>query len=138
MLGPDLGPITASCGLQVIPWEAYGRPERFDYVVVIGGLINKDVEYNLSMLKFLRDAAASGVPIVGVCTGSFAMAEARLLNGRKCCVSWYHFADLLERYVEVVPVADQLFVHDGNFITCAGGLAALDVAAWIRFSHVRL
>ena len=136
VLGPDMSPITASCGLQVMPWETYGRPERFDYVVVVGGLLHDDLEYNPAMLKFLQDAAASGVPIAGVCTGSFAMAEAQLLNGRKCCVSWYHFGDLLERHVGVIPVADQLFVQDGNFITCAGGLAALDLAAWMVERHL--
>ncbi|MBS0528938.1 MAG: DJ-1/PfpI family protein [Proteobacteria bacterium] len=135
VLGPDTNPITASCGLQVLPWEIYGRPERFDYVVVIGGLLN-GAAYHPAMIKFLQDAAHCGVSIAGVCTGSFAMAEAQLLNGRKCCVSWYHFFDLLERHSGVVPIADQLFVHDGNFITCAGGLAALDLGAWMVERHL--
>lgn len=136
VLGPELSPITASCGLQVLPWETYGRPERLDYVVVIGGLLHTGVEYHPSMLKFLQDAAAAGVPVAGVCTGSFAMAEAGLLRGRKCCVSWYHFFDLLERHSDVVPIADQLFIQDGNFITCAGGLAALDLGAWMVERHL--
>jgi len=136
VLGPDMSPISASCGLQVLPWETYSRPERFDYVVVVGGLLHDDVAYNRAMLKFLRDAAGRGVPIAGVCTGSFAMAEAQLLKGRKCCVSWYHFFDLLERHNDVIPVADQLFVQDGNFITCAGGLAALDLGAWMVERHL--
>src|SRR5438445_10514660 len=41
ILAPDLTPITASCGLQVLPWEVFGRPERFDYVVVVGGLLDR-------------------------------------------------------------------------------------------------
>lgn len=136
VLAPDLNPIQASCGLQVLPWETFDRPERFDYIVVIGGLLDRGLTYHPKMLDFLRAAAARGVSIAGVCTGSFALAEARLLRGRKCCVSWYHFPDLIERYGDIVPVADQLFVEDGQFITCAGGLAALDLGAWMVERHL--
>lgn len=136
ILAPDLNPISASCGVQVAPWETFDRPERFDYIVVVGGLLDRALIYHPRTLQFLRQAAAHGVSIAGVCTGSFAMAEAQLLRGRKCCVSWYHFPDLIERYTDIVPVADQLFIEDGKFITCAGGLAALDLAAWIVERHL--
>jgi transcriptional regulator GlxA family with amidase domain len=136
VLAPDLAPISASCGLQVQPWETFNRPERFDYIVVVGGLISRDLAYPPKTLEFLREAAAKGVSIAGVCTGSFAMIEAQLMRGRKCCVSWYHFSDLVERYNDVIPVADQLFVEDGKFITCAGGMAALDLGAWIVERHL--
>lgn len=136
ILAPDLNPVTASCGLQVLPWETFDRPERFDYIVVVGGLIDRNLTYHPKTLEFLRDAAAKGVSIAGVCTGSFAMVEAQLMRGRKCCVSWYHLPDLLERYGDIVPVADQLFVEDGKFITCAGGLAALDLGAWMVERHL--
>src|SRR5258707_1258338 len=120
VLAPDLQPIAASCGLQVLPWETFGNPSRFDYVVVVGGLLDRGLTYHPHMLDFLRTAAAQRVPIAGIGTGSFALAEAQLLRGRKCCVSWYHFPDLIERYDDIVPVADRLFVEDGPFITCAG------------------
>jgi transcriptional regulator GlxA family with amidase domain len=136
VLAPDLNAVTASCGLQVLPWETFARPERFDYIVVVGGLIDRNSTYHPKTLEFLRDAAAKGVAIAGVCTGSFALVEAKLMSGRKCCVSWYHFPDLIERYSDIIPVADQLFVEDGKFITCAGGLAALDLAAWMVERHL--
>ncbi|MET4608376.1 transcriptional regulator GlxA family with amidase domain [Bradyrhizobium sp. JR4.1] len=136
ILAPELSPISASCGLQVAPWETFDRPERFDYIVVIGGLVDPDLIYDSRTLQFLRKAADRGVSIAGVCTGSFALAEAQLLCGRKCCVSWYHFTDFVERYADITPVANQLFIEDGKFITCAGGLAALDLAAWIVERHL--
>ncbi|MDH2406554.1 GlxA family transcriptional regulator [Bradyrhizobium sp. SSUT18] len=136
VLGADLNPITSSCGLQVAPWETFSQPERFDYVVVIGGLISREMNYDPVVLRFLQKVAAASIPIVGVCTGSFALAEAGLLKGRKCCVSWFHFFDFLERYAGVVPVADQLFIVDGSFITCPGGLAALDLGAWMIERHL--
>ncbi len=136
ILAHDANPITASCRLQVLPWATFDTPTKFDYIVVVGGLIDRGLTYHPKMLGFLRAQAAKGVAIAGICTGSFALAEAGLLHGRKCCVSWYHLPDLLERYGDIVPIADQLFVVDGQFITCAGGLAALDLGAWIVERHL--
>src|SRR5258707_13801298 len=63
VLAPDLEPITASCGLQVLPWETFSNPARFDYIVVLGGLIDRNLTYHPKTLEFLRDAAAKGVSI---------------------------------------------------------------------------
>src|SRR5258708_39542316 len=98
--------------------------------------INPDRVFGTHTLEFLRYAAAKGVSIAGVCTGSFALVEAKLMSGRKCCVSWYHFPDLIERYGDIIPIADQLFVEDGKFMTCAVGLAALDLGAWMDDRHL--
>ncbi|MFE1598990.1 GlxA family transcriptional regulator [Methylobacterium sp. ID0610] len=135
VLAPDLAPVTASCGIQVVPWETYSDPARFDYVVVVGGLLGR-APTDPRILAFLREAHAAGGRLVGICTGGIALAEAGLMRGRRCCVSWYHFTDLIERCEDVVPVADQLFVEDGPFITCAGGLASLDLGAWLIDRHL--
>jgi len=103
---------------------------------VVGGLLDPEPRYARETIDFLRDAADRGVRLAGVCTGSFALAEAKLMSGRRCCVSWYHFTDLIERYGDVIPVADQLFVEDGPFITCAGGLASMDFGAWLVERHL--
>ncbi|MEH3143892.1 MAG: GlxA family transcriptional regulator [Methylobacterium frigidaeris] len=135
VLAPDLAPVASSCGMQVLPWETYSDPGRFDYVVVVGGLLGRE-PYHPRTLDFLRETHAAGVRLVGICTGGIALAEAGLMRGRRCCVSWYHFTDLIERCEDVVPVADQLFVEDGPFITCAGGLASLDLGAWMVDRHL--
>ncbi len=136
VLSPDMQPVTASCGIQVTPWELCGDPARFDYVVVVGGLLDREQAYHPRTLAFLRETAEAGVKLVGICTGSLALAEAQLLRGRRCCVSWYHFTDLTSRYDDLIPVADQLFVEDGPFITCAGGSSSLDLGAWMVDRHL--
>ena len=135
VLGADKKPIQSSCGIETSPWEVYGDPARFDYIVVVGGLLNHDSSPDTTLMAFLRRAAASNVGLIGLCTGPFTLIQAGLMHGRRCCVSWYHYHDLIERYPEVTPVADQLFVVDGNRITCAGGMAAADLAAWLVERH---
>ena len=136
ILGASRRPVTASCGIEVSPWETFGDPGTFDYVIVVGGLLNRGPTVDEATLAFLRRCDRRRIQIAGVCTGSFALAKAGLLVGRKCCVSWYHYPDLLAHVGEVIPVADQLFVQDGRYITCAGGMASLDLGAWIVGRHL--
>lgn len=136
ILAPALQPVTASCGIQVLPWDTFGNAERYDYVVVVGGVLHRGPVCDPATIAFLQRADAAGSRIAGVCTGSFALIEAGFLRGRRCCVSWYHYPDLIDRVADVIPVADQLFVQDGRYITCAGGIAALDLGAWMIERHV--
>jgi len=88
------------------------------------------------MIDYLQQADRAHVPIIGLCTGSFAMIRAGLMYQRRCCVSWFHYKDLTDRYSDVIPVAEQLFVDDGDRITCAGGAVAADLAAYIIERHL--
>lgn len=135
ILGSSTKPIRSSCGVEMPPWETFGDPARFDYIVVVGGLLTGQLPTDAATITYLRQAAATGVSLIGLCTGPFTLIQAGLMRGRRCCVSWYHYSDLIERFPEVTPVADQLFVVDGNRITCAGGMAAADLAAWLIERH---
>ena len=91
---PD--PIERGIGVQ--PDERLGDPARFDYIVVVGGLVDEIERLNPDYDAFLRRAAASGVPLVGVCTGAFILHRAGLMHGYRCCVSWFHHDDFLEQF----------------------------------------
>lgn len=131
----DRAPVRASCGAVVRADGGLVEPRSVDYVVVVGGLLSGP-PVDERVIAYLKDAAAAGARIVGLCTGVFAMAEAGLMRGRQCCVSWYHYTDLADAHPDVIPVADQLFVVDGPRITCAGGTGAIDLAAWLVDRHV--
>ncbi|MCC0017286.1 MAG: GlxA family transcriptional regulator [Rhodobiaceae bacterium] len=124
-------PVKASCGIEIMPEEPLGDPSRFDYVVVVGGLLHKGAPADEQTLTFLREAARRNVSIVGLCTATLTLIRAGIMNGHRCCVSWFHYQDLMREFPEITAVADQVFVVDRRRITCAGGAGALDVAAWI-------
>ena len=126
----------SSCGAIVGPCTVFQEPTQFDYLVVAGGLLPAGPPADSETVRYLRQAAAAGVPLVGLCTGPFVLIQAGLMHRRRCCVSWYHYRDLTERLSDVIPVADRLFVVDGDRITCAGGIAAADLAAWMVERHV--
>lgn len=136
ILSADMEPVRSSCGLTVHPDARYGDPARFDYIVVVGGLIDEVERLGSASVAFLREAAGRGVPLVGVCTGAFALHAAGLMNGYRCCVSWFHRDDFLDRFEGIEPVADRIFVVDRDRLTCSGGVSAAHLAAYLVDKHV--
>lgn len=139
VLGSDRNPVRSSSGVEVQPQELFGAPDKFDVVVVAGGLLPapETPMVHHRTRAYLRAAHKAGVGLIGICTGSLALAEIGVLRpGARCCVSWYHYPDLLERFPLVTPVADRLWVRDGQVTTCAGGLAAVDLAATLIQEHL--
>lgn len=129
-------PLRSSCGVDILPQKALLEPRGFDYIVVVGGLLHKGAQIDPATQAYLRQAAAAGVNLVGICTGSFVLARAGLMSGRRCCVSWFHHHDLQEEFDDVEPVSDRIFLIDGDRITCSGGAGAADLAAMLVDKHV--
>lgn len=136
VLSDTMEPVTSSCGISVQPKERLGDPTRFDYIVVIGGLMEDEAVLPPGYHRFLHEAAAAGVPLAGVCTGAFLLHQAGLLNGYRCCVSWFHHADFLEQFEGLNPVTDQIFVVDRDRLTCSGGASSAHLAAYLVDKHV--
>jgi transcriptional regulator GlxA family with amidase domain len=138
LMSTSLDSIESSCGVKVEPWETLRDPSDFDYIVVVGGLLHQGPTVSRTILDYLRLADQQHVTLIGLCTGSFALIRAGLMDGRRCCVSWFHYQDLLAEFDQVIPVADQLYVDDGDRITCAGGTASADLAATLIERHLGL
>ncbi|MDH1612420.1 GlxA family transcriptional regulator [Klebsiella aerogenes] len=132
----DGGEAVSSCGAAISPCVALKSPESFDYIVVIGGVQDEQDKTDRRALDYIRLAVQFGTPLVGLCTGVFALIQAGVMKGKQCCVSWYHHGDLQRRFPDIMPVADRIFVDEGALITCAGGVAAADVAAYLIERHL--
>jgi transcriptional regulator GlxA family with amidase domain len=139
IVGDNLTPVRASCGIQIQPWQTFDDAGRFDYVVVIGGLLHSGPAIGDATLRFIRGAADASSTLVGICTGVFALSSAGVMDGHRVCVSWFHYWDYIRRFPHVdesLVVADRLFAIDGRRITCSGGRASIDVAAAILQRHI--
>lgn len=135
VMAPDRRPIRSSAGIDVLPWETFQDPGGFDYVVVVGGLMKGHARAAPAIYDYLRAAAGRGTGLVGLCTGSFALAEAGLMDGHRCCVHWYHLQEFEERYPHVEAVADKLYVFDRQRITSSGGGGVVDLAIHLLQRH---
>ena len=136
VLSDSMEAVPSSSEITVQPTERLGDPSRFDYVVVVGGLMGETPALAPAQLRFLHRAADAGVPLVGLCTGAFMLHEAGLLDGYRCCVSWFHPAEFLARFDGLIPVSDQIFVVDRDRLTCSGGASSAHLAAYLVGMHV--
>ncbi|WP_172328470.1 GlxA family transcriptional regulator [Mangrovicoccus sp. HB161399] len=136
VLSDTMENVRSSCGVRVEPDRRLRDAGEFDYIVVVGGIMGDRAALSAPMLAFLKARAAAGVPIAGLCTGVFILQEAGLLAGYRCCVSWFHHQDFLERFESERPVSDQIFVVDRDRLTCSGGHGAAHLAAFLVQRHV--
>lgn len=135
VLSQDEQPITSSCGLQILPTAKLEDPKSFDYIVVVGGLLHFGKKTSPQLVKYLKDAAELDVPLIGVCTGSFILARAGLMQGHNCCVSWFHHQHFANEFPKLSVSSAELFITDGNRLTCAGGTGVTHLAAHIIEKH---
>ena len=135
IIGPERAPVSSSCGVEITPWETFGDPGRFDYTIVVGGLLRGQKRIDRRIVSYLRQVDAGGGALVGACTGSFALARAGLMKGYRCCVHWCHLQEFVTEFPDHQVEADVVYLVDGNRTTCAGGQSAIDVAAHLVERH---
>ena len=135
ILGQPGEAIESSCGARVVARERLEAPERFDYIVVVGGLLHGGQKVPAPIYAFLRAAARAGVALVGLCTGSFVLARAGLLDGYVACVSWFHREDFMREFPASRFVSNRMFIVDRDRLTCAGGTSVVHLAAHLIARH---
>ncbi len=136
VLAGDATPVASSSGISVTPDARLTDPAAYDYIAVVGGLLGAPQPLLPAQIAYLHRAARAGVPLIGLCTGAFVLHEAGLMDGYRCCVSWFHHQDFVTRHDGLRPISDRIFVVDRDRLTCAGGVGAAHLAAWLVERHV--
>ena len=75
----------------------------------------------------VRTLAPNARRVAAVCTGTFALAEAGLLDGRRAATHWRHAESLRREHPEVQVDPDALFVRDEPFYTSGGIASGIDL-----------
>jgi len=78
------------------------------------------------VLDVVRRAVARGAWVLSVCSGSFVLAEAGVLDGRRATTHWMYADEMARRFPRIEVDPDVLYVQDGRIITSAGTAAGLD------------
>ena len=96
-----------------------------DCIIVCGGA-RMEKNTNRALLKWLRSVAQNGISLGAVCTGSYVLAEAGLLDGYRCSIHWENMASLTDAYPNV-SVSRKVFTIDRNRYTSSGGTTPVDM-----------
>ncbi|MER8499321.1 GlxA family transcriptional regulator [Mesorhizobium sp. M0751] len=102
------------------------------FVVVAGEPVEKQMTPHLN--AFLRLLARRGIPISAVGTATWLLAQTGLLAESRCTIHWSRLAAFSEVFHKP-RIRDSLFVRDGQYSTCAGELAAFDLAVDLVAGH---
>ncbi|MDT0622202.1 DJ-1/PfpI family protein [Croceitalea vernalis] len=129
-----LNPITSFEGIRIIPDFDYTKDSipKIDILVVPSAEhhLDSDLE-DMEMLKFIKQVDKKALFMTSHCDGAFVLAKAGLLNN----VASTTFPSDLETYKKMFPkleVKDSvLFVHDGKYITSAGGAKSFEAALYL-------
>jgi len=125
----------SSCGIEVAAEQSLSDKPDFDYLAVIGGLLPALDSAPAAYVAYLRQADTNGIPIIGICTGSFVLAKAGLLNEHLACVHPFHVGDWRERYPELPYTTHCDYIIDGKRITCAGGISIIELTTELVRRH---
>ncbi|GGX17418.1 helix-turn-helix domain-containing protein [Streptomyces lomondensis] len=99
--------------------------------LVVPGRPDNVVPRGPDVLDAIRRAHARGARVMSFCTGTFALAEAGLLDGRRAATHW-RWADSFRRlHPKVLLEPDVLYMDEGDILTAAGSAAALDLGLHI-------
>lgn len=110
---------------QLTPQHDLATALTADTIVVPG--VPAEQEITPALVAVLRGAHQAGIRIAAVCSGTAALAEAGLLDGRRATCHWSTARAVAERFPLIDIDSDVLFVDDGDLLTSAGAAAALDL-----------
>jgi transcriptional regulator GlxA family with amidase domain len=89
-----------------------------------------------ALTNALRQAHTRGAQVVGLCLGAFVLGDAGLLDERRATTHWACRELFAQRFPKAHFHPDVLYVDDGNVITSAGTVAAVDCCLHIvRLRH---
>ena len=121
------GPVRSSSGVEMLA-QKFGPPSAITTLIIAGGDGVEAAARNTCTLQLVRAVASRGARVASVCSGTFILAEAGLLDGRRATTHWARTRQFLSTYPKVKLEPDQIFVRDGDVWSSAGITAGIDLA----------
>jgi cyclohexyl-isocyanide hydratase len=140
LVAESTDPVTAAHGMVVHPTVSYDDCPPLDLLVVPGGGREGPVrdhwgvryyqEHGPTLDLVRRQAASAGI-LASVCTGSFILAGAGALAGRRATTHWYSRQALVETMAERAEpfeLVEARVVDDGDVVTAGGVSSGIELA----------
>jgi len=129
IIAPSTTAAVSSSGARLSPDVVLSRSgtdrRRFDDIFVCAGG-NPATFEDETTFAWLRRQARRGTRLGGVSGGTWILARAGVMSCHRCTIHWEHVAAFREAFPEI-DVRPTLFEIDGDRLSCAGGIASLDL-----------
>lgn len=117
--------VSTDCGFAIVPNTSFADCPQADIICVPGGHGVREAIADAAIVEFVREQAKAAEWITSVCTGSFILGAAGLLNGKRATTHW--------AYTQLLPLfgathEEARVVRDGNLVTAGGVTSGIDFA----------
>lgn len=125
LVTPDGQPVACSNGTRIVADGAMEELDKDAMIILCAGL---DVNRTATgpVMSWLRKQSRRGVALGALCTGTYVLAKAGLLDNSRCTIHWENRESFREDFPEI-DLTDHIFERDGARWTCSGGTAAADM-----------
>jgi transcriptional regulator GlxA family with amidase domain len=120
--------IKARGNLLVQPHFTIDDHPPIDILVVPGGFGTRQEVNNPTIIKWISSVAKASQLTTSVCTGSFLLGKAGLLEGKKVTTHWASLERMAQDYPQVSVQQEVRWVDEGNIVTSAGVSAGIDMS----------
>ncbi|MBD1912940.1 DJ-1/PfpI family protein [Leptolyngbya sp. FACHB-8] len=126
-IAPQPSTIRARAGLVVQPDYTFANHPPIDLLLIPGGVVTKELE-TPDVVEWITQRSAIATLTASVCTGSFLLAKAGLLNNQMATTHWEDIPDMRAMFPNVQTVEQQRWVDAGDVVTSAGISAGIDMS----------
>jgi transcriptional regulator GlxA family with amidase domain len=139
VIGTQAGVFKGSCGLRLVADSTVATHRgALDTLLVAGSPHLDAIAPSTQLAGWLRRQSRSVRRIGAVCSGTFVLAAAGLLDGKRVTTHWNSADRLAQEYPRARVEPDSIYVKDGNTYTSAGVTPGMDLAlAMVEEDHGR-
>ncbi len=127
VVAAEAGLVTSSSGVP-LKAHAFASTRDIDTLIVAGGEGSRTAMHCAKTRRFINRCAVRARRTASVCSGSYLLAAAGLLDGKRATTHWSRAADFSRKFPKVCVDADSIFVNDGCVWTSAGITAGIDLS----------
>ena len=121
--------VTCSNGISIdVKVDIYSAKSP-NYVLLCSGENVKN-HTTKSLMNWIRKEARKNTTIGAICTGTYILAKAGLLNDCKSTIHWENQDSLKEEFSDLT-ITESIYAIDKRRFTSAGGTASLDLMLYI-------
>lgn len=128
-----LDPIKTFEGLSILPDFNYlDSVPTIDILVIPAAEhhLDSDLE-NKELIQFIQDVAPNAKYVTSHCDGAFLLAKTGLLDDKVSTTFPGDVDEYKEMYPHLKVMDSVLFVHDGKYITSAGGAKSFEASLYL-------
>lgn len=134
----DGAPVTASCGLKMMPDCAAQLAGPAHDLLIPGGVGVDEIMQNPRIMHLIKDwiSAEKGRRVYSICSGALLLANAGVLDGKTATTHWSRRKTAEQNFPNVIWKTEKLYILGDTISTSAGVASGIDLAlAIIRKDH---